>query len=89
MASITSTNITITIYLSKGPHYITLNETYYKAKGHNEQNQRDYRLIIRYVSFHFRPLNSSSMPGVTDPTLVTPDGDKVVIYNKLGAYFHL
>ena len=49
MALYSDNNVNVTIYLTKGPHFITLNENFYKQKGSTDIQQSNYRLIIRYI----------------------------------------
>lgn len=47
LAPYNDNSVNVTIYLTKGPHFITLNENYYKPRGSSDNQQQNYRLIIR------------------------------------------
>ena len=47
MARYSDSSLNITIHLTKGPHFITLNENYYRPRGERDSQQQNYRLIIR------------------------------------------
>lgn len=59
MARYSQDSLNVTIYLTKGPHYITLNDSYYKPVGTIDNQNQNYRLIIK-------PLESGNPFGITD-----------------------
>ena len=82
MAQYKDNSLNITIYLTKGPHFITLNENYYRPRGRSDSQQQNYRLIIR-------PLESGNPFGITDSTMLVTSGEKMTVVNKIGAYFQM
>ena len=82
MAQFNDNSMNVTIHLTKGPHFITLNEKYYRPRGRSDNQQQNYRLIIR-------PLESGNPFGITDQSMLVPAGEKVTVVNKIGAYFQM
>ena len=38
---------TVTIYLSKGPHFVVLSDNFYRARGVSQKVERTYHLVIQ------------------------------------------